>query len=612
MGSTLFVLPEILESMIANLFIRFQRKLLRLSVGLITVLLILAIFELSPPRTAVAQGHTNLVLAFYYAWYDPGSFGPGKTPYQPPSPYLSADAGVIQQHVSQAQSAGINGFVQSWYGPAPQQTESNFQTLLNIASGSGFKAAVDFESASPYFANNGDRIAALNHLLSTHANHPAYLRVDGRPVVFFWANWILGVGEWAAIREQVDPGHNSIWIAEGGSPEYLSVFDGLHLYNIAWSNSPAGTAATWAAITREASNTYGSYKYWVATAMPGFNDSLLGRGESTIVRDRGGGSFYQASFGGAAVSSPDMLIINSFNEWAEGSNIEPSLEFGNQYLDLTSQFSAGYRSGSIAPVAVQPAATAGPSPTPSITPTTGPTPTPTNTPLPTETPSPVASPTPLADGSIVYEAIPGDSFLAIADRFGVDVITIYELNGLTADSLLTVGQRLILGYGTKSDNEQIDPVYPGTTIRDDGSAVYRVKDGDTPIGIAGRYGLSLEELYEMNSNFSPDSILRIDQEIIVGRIPIPEEIGGSTDMPTATVIITATSTPEVVSEPSPIPSEPSPSATPTTQASPTVSSVDADESQPSLGGNMPILLLFIGVVVLLAAIGGGLLYLGRK
>ena len=598
--------------MIRYLIIHFQRILLRLAVGLVSLLLLLAIFELSPPIPVLAQGHTNLVLAFYYAWYDPGSFGPGKTPYQPSSPYLSADAGVIQRHVSQAQSAGINGFVQSWYGPAPQQTESNFQTLLNIAAGSGFKAAVDFESASPYFANNGDRINALNHLLATHANHPAYLRVDGKPVVFFWANWILSVGDWAAIREQVDPGHNSIWIAEGGSPEYLAVFDGLHLYNIAWSNSPAGTAATWAARTREASTTYGGYKYWVATAMPGFNDSLLGRGDSTIVRDRGGGSFYQASFGGAAASSPDMLIINSFNEWAEGSNIEPSLEFGNQYLDLTSLLSAGYRSGSIAPVAVQPEATAGPSPTPSVTPTTGPSPTPTDTPRPTNTPTPVASPTPLADGSIVYEAVPGDSFLAIADRFSIDVTTIYELNGLTADSLLRIGQRLILGYRTNSDDEEIAPIYPGASIRDDGSAIYRVRDGDTPIGIASQYGLSLEELYELNSDFSPDSILRIDQELIVGRIPIPEEIGGSTDMPTVTVIIPSTVTVEATSEPLPQPSEPAPSATPTAQVSPTVDSKAGEVSPSSIGGNAPILLIFIGVVVLLVAIGVALLYLGRK
>ena len=598
--------------MIDNMFSRCQRIVLRLTIGLFTLLLLLAVLELSPPGTALAQGHTNLVLAFYYAWYEPGSFGPGKTPYQPPSPYLSADAGVIQRHVSQAQSAGINGFVQSWYGPTPQQTESNFQTLLNVAGGSGFKAAVDFESASPYFANNGDRIAALNHLLGTHANHPAYLRVDGRPVIFFWANWILGVGDWAAIREQVDPGHNSIWIAEGGSPEYLAVFDGLHLYNIAWSNGPAGTAATWAARTREASNTYGSYKYWVATAMPGFNDSLLGRGDSTVIRDRGGGSYYQASFGGAAASSPDMLIINSFNEWAEGSNIEPSVEFGNQYLDLTSQLSAGFRSGSLPPVVIQPAATAGPSLTPSVTPTSGPSPTPTNTPLPTKTPTPIASPTPLTDGSIVYEAIPGDSFLAIADRFGLDVNSIYELNGLSAESLLTIGQRLIIGYGAKVEGGTSDRVYPGATIRDDGSAVYRVKEGDTPIGIASLYGLSLDELYEMNSDFSADSILRIDQELIVGRIPIPKEVGGSTDMPTATAVAPATITPEPTTEPSPPPPDPSPSATPTIGATVTVDPAASADTQTSITGNTTILLLFIGVVLLLAAVGGILLYLGRN
>lgn len=525
----------------------------------IAALLLLFAHQAQVPNSQ-AQGRTGLVLAFYYAWYNPGSFGPGKTAFQPPEPYTSGDAGTIQRHVNQARSAGIDGFVQSWYGPADPYTNGNFQTLLDTAAASGFKAAIDFEPAT-LLSNNDERANALKYLLETHATHPAYLRMDGKPVIFFWANWAYSVDDWAYIRSIADPNRNSIWIAEGANTSYLSVFDGLHLYNTAWAANPAGIASTWGANTRAASETYGAFKYWAATAMPGFDDRHLGRGDASVYRDRAGGAYYQNSFAAAAASNPDLLLITSFNEWAEGSNIEPSVEFGNLYLELTSQLVAGYKSGGVAAPPPLPESTTPPTAQPQETqaePTSQ-----------DQTQSSLASaatnssadalPTPDSQGRIIYEVASGDTLSAIAFRFGVTLEELYRYNDLDENSLLSIGQPLIVGFeggepaeGTLSPLPvSAAPLPTGVEVRDDGMLVYRVEEGDTLLAIAVRSNLAMEEILALNEGLAEDSFLQIGQEIIVGERRQPQSTGGSTDLPQQA----ATATPE-----------PLPTATPTATA----------------------------------------------
>lgn len=609
-----------------------------LLVGAVTLTAIATIFfALSVTTPAAAQGRTNLVLAFYYAWYNPQSFGPGKTAFQPPKPYLSGDPQVIRRHVNEARAAGIDGFIQSWYGPAEGVTNGNFQTLLDVAAANGFKAAVDFEPAT-FLSNNDERANALQSLLATHANHPAYLKVDGKPVIFFWANWAYSIDDWATIRDIADPYRSSIWIAEGARTEYLQVFDGLHLYNIAWSANPNGIASTWAANTRAAAETYGAFKYWVATAMPGFDDRHLGRGDASVYRDRAGGAYYQNSFASAASSNPDLLVITSFNEWAEGSNIEPSTAFGNSYLDLTAQLVSGYKSGGVAPPPPLPESTSTPAPAEGAgnePPTEG------DDVLPlaqaaTDSPQPSATsfalPTAQADGRVIYEVVEGDTLSAIAFRFGISLEELYALNNLDESSLLGVGQPLVLGFaaGDAATESPLGPLPSGVVLGEEGDLIYEVQEGDTLIAIAVQYQLSIEEILALNPAVDEDSLLQLGQAIVVGQRRQPEAVGGSTDFPSGTA--SPTVAPEVTLPATPtapvsITGTPGMTVATATQAlainepttrlpEPTAQESQATsdiEPQATAGRSIPTWLIIVVIFITVTAAGGAiLLFLGTR
>lgn len=302
----------------------------------VLTVVLLSIFFLLGPATPPAEAQEPPVLAFYYAWFDQNTWSSGQSVDLPAQPYNSTDPAVIERHVAQAQGAGIDALVQSWYGPQVEnnQTETNFRTLLDISAARGFKAAVDLEVTSPFLGSSGAVSQALGTLIATHAQHPAYLRYQGKPVIFFWRQQQYSVETWAGIRSQVDPNHDTLWIAEGTDLAYQSVFDGHHLYNIAWAGSPADQLAKWGDRVRgyEAENQVD--RLWVATAMPGYNDTNLPRGNAFAV-SRQGGDYLRSTWRGAVASQPDMVIITSFNEWLEGTQLEPSASYGNLYLDVT-------------------------------------------------------------------------------------------------------------------------------------------------------------------------------------------------------------------------------------------------------------------------------------
>jgi hypothetical protein len=438
----------------------------RLWLGPVAVLLAV-VFSARPTQAQSVRP----VLAYYYAWWSPEAVGPGKSPDWPINPYHSWDAGVMGQHVSQIAGAGIDGMVVGWYGPteANNQTETNFRALLDLAAANGITAllSVDLGSAA-WFTSVQEVIDGLNYALSVHANHPAYFRYNGRPVLFFWYQGRYSLDDWAYIRQQVDPDHNSIWIAEGAMPDAMPTFDGLHLYTISWAENVYATESQWAATTRSRGG------IWVATAMPGWDNTLTQQSER-YVRERGDGAFLRETFSAAAATAPEMLLITSWNEWWESTHIEPSALYGDFYLTLTRELVAQYHaSGAVAggggapppseptplpqesaPVEevepglvelqVEPTAIEGvglddelPSPTP-IDPTPPPEPTDalTSTPAPTATQAALAVPTPAA----IAEVVAGES----GGRESGEALAGGDLTDDTEALVSSPAERLILG-----------------------------------------------------------------------------------------------------------------------------------------------------------------------
>jgi hypothetical protein len=346
--------------------------LLLLTIG--TIITLLLGRARVPPAQAEAE---KLVLAFYYAWFDKNTWNGGKVPDLPQTLYNSDNHKAIARQIDQAKGGGIDAFVLNWWGKG-NRTEKNLKAMLDIAAQKGFRVSVDFDINSPFMGGVGSYADNLRHLHSVHANHAAYLRYQGRPVVFFYNVSRLSVDTWRSLRDQADPGHNALWIAEGVDLKYLSVFDGHHLYSITWPNRvpPSQTLSSWASKVRKYNNQHGTSKLWVATVMPGYDDRKVRPGNG-FVRSRDGGQYYRQCWQAAIASKPHLVIINSFNEWPEGSYIEPSRAYGSQYLDLTRELSAQFK-GTGYVLSAPPAAPPTPTPIP-------PTPLP-----PTPTPHPPA------------------------------------------------------------------------------------------------------------------------------------------------------------------------------------------------------------------------------
>lgn len=341
-------------------------------------------------RASASHGVAPRVLAMYYPWYaTPPVSGhwshqegvdaahkrmSSHTHYPRAGPYDSADPAVIERHLTEARAAGLDTLVCSWWGLG-DPTDTVLRRLLRRAPAHGLTACAYWERP----AHPGDPDATedeLAALLRAVGHAPGYLKVDGKPVVFLYAQTCRSLtrAQWASVLQDVDrrfpPGVLAIGggatadlAAEGTNGEGtwaddLLLWDGwhtldtpAHLAGPAGVSSPASAARAQAALFAAPIPRARRLRCLsVETVVPGFDDHGPSRsaGRAPGPRlDRQKGALYQALWAQAIRDRPDWVLVDSFNEWHNGTEIEPSVEEGDRYLALTRREADRFRAASV-------------------------------------------------------------------------------------------------------------------------------------------------------------------------------------------------------------------------------------------------------------------------
>jgi len=307
------------------------------------------------------------VMAFYYPWYGlpdgPGGRGrtvhwgkidpdakdiSASTNYPSSGAYDSHDPETIDRHCRMAKEAGIDTLILSWWGHG-HYTDRPVPRILDTCKAHGLSATLYYETC-PNPKTPEATARDLARAAKRYGSHPAYLKVADRPVIFVYVRAMeqLGLEGWlrtaVLLNEQAGPG--VALIADGFSDGAARVFDGLHTYNTAGQirQKPPDEVRAWARAM---------YPQWVGlaekarristlTVIPGYDDTKIRKPGLAVPRH--GGRSYRAQWEEAIAADPHWVLITSFNEWHEGSEIEPSAEHGRAYLEATAALAKRFKS----------------------------------------------------------------------------------------------------------------------------------------------------------------------------------------------------------------------------------------------------------------------------
>jgi hypothetical protein len=239
---------------------------------------------------------------YYRHWQQGGNVPPARLAsnyYPARGPYSSSDERVLSAQMQEIAGAGVTTVIVSWWGRGSQE-DRRLPKVLRAARGAGLAVAAHLE---PY----AGRTAAGTGV------DIEYLRGLGFRDFYVWASSSLPAEEWRSVNEtltgvRVFANTNLAGLAAAGG------FDGLYTYDVLLFDGSL--------FRRLCSQARRLQLLCAPSVGPGY-DARRATGD-TRLKARRNGATYDAMWRGAIGAGAEIVTVTSYNEWHEGTQIEPA------------------------------------------------------------------------------------------------------------------------------------------------------------------------------------------------------------------------------------------------------------------------------------------------
>lgn len=269
--------------------------------------------------------------------------------------YNSNAQDVISDHIRQSERGNISFWASSWWGEGSKTDIILKDHILTHPEAGKLKYAILYESPGRIKGRNKDKqfddldysnvVSDFKYLKKTYFDNPNYLKVNGKNVVFVYLGrrFFRGQGHdiLAKVREAVPDVYivsDDIFAAEYEA-EWAKPFDAITAYDV-YGQSTKRFGGTRKAIdtlsslytqAKVAANSVGTAL--IPAIAPGYNDRAVRDGNVGRSRKFSDdpsskeGDIFRAMVNDVALPNLDvrtgnMMVITSFNEWYEDSQIE--------------------------------------------------------------------------------------------------------------------------------------------------------------------------------------------------------------------------------------------------------------------------------------------------